>query len=30
MIVDIRGQEKEEMEKNAADVLFYLKNLRVK
>ncbi len=30
MIVDIRGQEKEEMEKNAADVLFYLKSLRVK
>jgi hypothetical protein len=30
LIVDISGQEKEEMEKNAARVLFYLKSLRVK
>ena len=30
LIVDISGQEKEEMEKNAASVLFYLKSLRVK
>lgn len=30
MIIDIRGKEKEEMEKNAANMLFYLKNLRVK